>query len=96
MIFPVETDPHVRNAPLLPKSTHFGPVHIVVTDRAKALAIWRDVVGLALIAETPTELHLGVGDKVLIVLETGAFDDPHGSAAAAIDLLKNSWRREGE
>jgi len=72
MIFPVETDPHVRNAPLLPKSTHFGPVHIVVTDRAKALAIWRDVVGLALIAETPTELHLGVGDKVLIVLELGA------------------------
>lgn len=72
MIFPAETDPKVRNAPLLPLSTHFGPVRIAVTDRAKALAIWGDVVGLALISETPTELNLGVGGKVLITLELGA------------------------
>jgi catechol 2,3-dioxygenase len=62
----------VRNAPLLPTSTHFGPVHIAVTDRDKALAIWRNVVGLVLIEETPTELRLGVGGTVLIVLEPGA------------------------
>ena len=72
MIFPVESDPRVRNAPLLPTSTHFGPVHIAVTDRDKALAIWRDVVGLQLVEETPGELRLGVGDRVLIVLELGA------------------------
>lgn len=72
MIFPVESDPRVRNAPLLPLSTHFGPVRIAVTDRARALAIWADVVGLALVAETPTELRLGVGSRVLVVLELGA------------------------
>ena len=72
MIFPVETDPKVRNAPLLPLSTHFGPVRIAVTDKAKALAIWRDVVGLAVVSETPAELNLGVGGKVLITLELGA------------------------
>lgn len=72
MVFPVESDPRVRNAPLLPFTTHFGPVHIAVTDRAKALAIWRDVVGLTLVSETPTELNMGVGGKTLITLELGA------------------------
>jgi catechol 2,3-dioxygenase len=43
-----------------------------VTDKAKALAIWRDVVGLDLIAEQGNALSLGAGGKVLIVLETGA------------------------
>ena len=72
MIFPVESQTAVRNAPLLPLTTHFGPVHIAVTDRAKALAIWRDVVGLELLAETPAELRLGVAGKALITLELGA------------------------
>jgi catechol 2,3-dioxygenase len=43
-----------------------------VTDRDKALAIWRDVVGLDLISEVGNELRLGADGKVLIVLETGA------------------------
>ncbi len=43
-----------------------------MTDRDKALVIWRDVVGLELIAEQGNELTLGVGDTPLIVLETGA------------------------
>ena len=72
MIFPAESDPKVRNQPLLPTTTRFGAVRIAVTDRTKALAIWRDVVGLALLSETPAELHLGVGGKVLIALELGA------------------------
>jgi catechol 2,3-dioxygenase len=72
MIFPVESQTAVRNAPLLPLATHFGQVRIAVTDKAKALAIWRDVVGLELLAETPTELHLGAGGKHLITLELGA------------------------
>ena len=72
MIFPVESQSKVRTAPALPLTTKLGPVHIAVTDKARALAIWRDVVGLELLAEQGNELSLGVGGKVLIVLETGA------------------------
>ena len=72
MIFPVESQSKVRSAPALPLTTRLGPVQIAVTDRDKALAIWRDTVGLELISEAGNELRLGVGDKVLIVLETGA------------------------
>ena len=66
----VQTD--VRSQPLLPLTTTLGPVHIAVTDRAKALSIWQDVVGLDLIAENGNALALGAGGRVLIVLETGA------------------------
>ena len=62
----------VKSKPILPLTTALGPVHIAVTDRAKALAIWQDVVGLELIAETGNALSLGAGGKVLITLETGA------------------------
>ena len=63
---------NVRSQPILPLTTTLGPVHIAVTDRARALAIWQDVVGLDLIAETGNALSLGAGGKPLIVLETGA------------------------
>ncbi len=63
---------NVRSAPILPLTTTLGPVHIAVTERAKALAIWQDVVGLDLIEETGNALYMGVGGKTLIVLETGA------------------------
>ena len=66
----IQTD--VRSKPLLPLTTTLGPVHIAVTDKARALAIWRDVVGLELIAEAGNLLTLGAGGKPLIVLETGA------------------------
>ncbi|MBL8597575.1 MAG: VOC family protein [Devosia sp.] len=72
MIFPVESQSDVRSKPALPLTTTLGPVQIAVTDRDKALAIWRDVVGLELISEAGNELRLGAGGKVLIVLETGA------------------------
>ncbi len=72
MIFPVESQSNVRSEPALPLTTSLGPVHIAVTEREKALTIWRDVVGLELISEVGNELRLGVGSKVLIVLETGA------------------------
>lgn len=72
MIFPVESQSKVRTAPALPLTTRLGAVHIAVTDRDRALAIWRDVVGLELMSEANNELSLGVGGKVLIVLETGA------------------------
>lgn len=63
---------NVKSRPLLPLTSTLGPVHIAVTDRSKALAIWQDVVGLELIAETGNALSLGAAGKVLIVLETGA------------------------
>lgn len=72
MIFPVESQAGVRTKPALPLTTRLGPVHIAVTDRDKALIIWRDVVGLELISEDGNELRLGAGGRVLIVLETGA------------------------
>ncbi|MBN9307047.1 MAG: hypothetical protein BGO82_04910 [Devosia sp. 67-54] len=72
MIFPVESQSKVRSAPALPLATRLGPVHIAVTDRDKALAVWRDVVGLDLMSEAGNALSLGVGGRVLIVLETGA------------------------
>jgi catechol 2,3-dioxygenase len=66
----VQTD--VRSKPVLPLTTRLGPVHIAVTGRDKALAIWRDVVGLEIVAETGNQISLGAGGKPLIVLETGA------------------------
>jgi catechol 2,3-dioxygenase len=72
MIFPVESQSSIRSKPALPLTTKLGPVQIAVTDREKALAIWRDVVGLELISEDGNELRLGAGGRVLIVLETGA------------------------
>jgi catechol 2,3-dioxygenase len=63
---------NVRSKPILPLSTTLGPVHIAVTDRHQALAIWQDVVGLDVIAENGNALSMGAGGKVLIVLETGA------------------------
>jgi len=68
----VEKQVGIRTAPVLPLSTRLGPVHIGVTTRDRALAIWRDVVGLELIEETGNSLVLGAGGMVLIVLETGA------------------------
>lgn len=68
----VSVQTNVKSKPILPLSTTLGPVHLAVTDRSKALAIWQDVVGLELIGETGNELALGAGGKVLIVLETGA------------------------
>ena len=66
----IQTD--VRSAPILPLTTKLGPVHIAVTERERALAIWRDVVGLEVITETGNLLTLGAGGTPLIVLETGA------------------------
>jgi len=68
----VESQTAVRTAPKLPLTTTLGPVRIAVTERDRALAIWQDVVGLDLIGENAEVLELGIGGKVLIVLELGA------------------------
>ena len=72
MIFPVESQSAVRSVPALPVATTLGPVRLAVTDRNAALAIWRDVVGLVLIAERGNLLVLGVGARPLIELEITA------------------------
>lgn len=66
----VQTD--VRSKPILPLATRLGPVHIAVTERQKALAVWRDVVGLEITSEIGNRIGLGAGGVELIVLETGA------------------------
>jgi len=68
----VESQKSVRSAPTLPLTTTLGPARIAVTNRDQALFVWRDVVGLELIAEDAEALHLGVGTKELITLELGA------------------------
>jgi catechol 2,3-dioxygenase len=68
----VESQRAVRSQPTLPLTTTLGPARIAVTDRERALYIWRDVVGLELIGEDAEALHLGVGSKELITLELGA------------------------
>jgi len=68
----VESQRAVRSAPTLPLTTTLGPARIAVTNRDQALFVWRDVVGLDLIAEDAEAVHLGVGTKELITLELGA------------------------
>ena len=68
----VESQRAIRSAPTLPLTTTLGPARIAVTSRDQALFVWRDVVGLDLIAEDAEALHLGVGTKELITLELGA------------------------
>ncbi|WMT86424.1 VOC family protein [Pelagibacterium sp. 26DY04] len=57
---------------LVPTTTRLGAIHIAVTDPERALDIWRDVVGLTLIARHENRLELGAGENVLVVLHTGA------------------------
>lgn len=57
---------------LLPNTTRLGPVHIAVTDEARALAVWRDLVGLTETGRENGTISLGAGGRPLIVLETGA------------------------
>lgn len=66
------SQPTVATPLLVPTTTRLGPIHIAVTDPDRALAIWRDVVGLTLIEQTADRLILGAGDERLVVLETGA------------------------
>jgi catechol 2,3-dioxygenase len=61
-------------APSLPAATGVGAVHLAVTDGPRALAFYRDVVGLPPISVATDEIHMGVGARDLVVLYPGAID----------------------
>lgn len=56
----------------LPDGSHMGPVHLAATDAEKALAIWRDVVGLDVLDQTGSTLTLGAGRTPLVILYADA------------------------
>jgi catechol 2,3-dioxygenase len=56
----------------IPKEARFGAMHIAVTDGDRALAVWRDLVGLTEISRGDGEIRLGIDGRTLIVLEPGA------------------------
>ena len=62
------TQQTVQTQPLVPLSTRLGAIHLAVTDRERALAIWRDIVGLTVIEDRPDALVLGAGDTPLVHL----------------------------
>lgn len=55
-----------------PELLAFGSVHLDVTDGARSLAFWRDLVGLEELSRSDDEIRLGVADRELIVLHPGA------------------------
>jgi catechol 2,3-dioxygenase len=59
-------------APSLPAATGVGAVHLAVTDGPRAMAFYRDAVGLNPISVTTDEIHMGVGSRDLVVLYPGA------------------------
>lgn len=50
----------------------FGAVHLAVTDGARALGFWRDLIGLELLGWDGQAPRLGVGGRALVVLHPGA------------------------
>jgi catechol 2,3-dioxygenase len=68
----VAEKPTIAAPARVPNATRLGPVHIAVTDEKRALAVWRDLVGLTEIGRDGNAISLGAGGRELIVLETGA------------------------
>ena len=50
----------------------FGAVHLDVTDLARALGFWRDLIGLEQLGQDGEAVRLGAGDRDLVVLHPGA------------------------
>jgi catechol 2,3-dioxygenase len=50
----------------------FGAVHLDVTDGARALAFWHDLVGLERMEDAGNGIRLGAGGRELVVLHPGA------------------------
>ena len=56
----------------LPDSTHVGRVRLQVSDVARSLAFYEQIVGLHLLEHSATHAQLGVDDVVLVELHAGA------------------------
>ena len=68
-----EFAPRLGDAP--PGAADFatlGPVHLDVTDGARSVGFWRDVVGLHLRGQDDAAIELGTEDTTLLVLHPGA------------------------
>ena len=52
---------------LPPGRPGLGAVHLAVTDRERALAFWRDVLGLELLDPDAYELRMGAGGRELVL-----------------------------
>jgi catechol 2,3-dioxygenase len=61
--------------------TGLGAVHLDVTDLDRALAIWRDVVGLDVLKTGKDTAEFGVGGETLVVLNGGATSPIRGPTA---------------
>ncbi len=63
-------------APAIPSTASdfatFGAVHLDVTDLARALGFWRDLIGLERLGQDGEAVRLGAGDRDLVVLHPGA------------------------
>jgi catechol 2,3-dioxygenase len=57
---------------ILPADTRLGAVHLAITDTRRALAVWRDLLGLTALGEEGGAIRLGAGGRTLVVLEPGA------------------------
>ena len=67
-----ETVTTAPTAAVAAAGTRLGPVHLAVTDGDRALAVWRDLVGLTVIEPSDEAIRLGAGGRPLIALHPGA------------------------
>lgn len=56
----------------LPDATHIGRVRLQVSNVARSVAFYEQIVGLHLLEHSATHAHLGVDDVVLVELHAGA------------------------
>src|SRR5215831_4564567 len=82
------------NAPSIAPATGVGTVHLAVTDGARALSFYQDVVGLRRMAGDGDEIPLGVGGKEVVVLHPGASGPvvPHRSGLYHLAIVVPSRR----
>ena len=57
---------------MISPATRLGAVHLAITEARRALGLWRDLLGLTVLGEEGGAIHLGAGDRTLIVLQPGA------------------------
>ena len=60
------------STPSIAPATTVGAVHLGVTDGARALAFYRDVVGLSVLSQDEETIALGAGGRELVVLYPGS------------------------